>query len=111
MLSLLEIKSKVRRRRKKNIVFFFGFYSIQFGAEFRRCELDRKNPIKFDEFYKLIEELHTLGNIPFHITYLDKDGELLSINNDTIIEHILRVYSGLLRIFVQRKGEGGENEK
>ncbi|CAM4898176.1 unnamed protein product [Rotaria socialis] len=84
MLSLLEVKSK-------------------FGAEFRRFELDRKNPIKFDDFHKLIEDLHGLQNIAFHITYLDKDGELLSINNDTIIEHMLRVYSGLLRIFVQRK--------
>ncbi|UJR09279.1 hypothetical protein I4U23_013524 [Adineta vaga] len=86
MLSLLEVKSK-------------------FGAEFRRFELDRKNPIKFDDFHHLIEELHHLQNISFHITYLDKDGELLSINNDSIIEHILRVTTGLLRIFVQRKGE------
>ncbi|CAF2510681.1 unnamed protein product [Rotaria sp. Silwood2] len=86
MLSLLEVKSK-------------------FGAEFRRFELDRKNPIKFDDFHKLIEDLHGLQHIPFHITYLDKDGELLSINNDTIIEHILRVNTGLLRIFIQRKGE------
>lgn len=61
--------------------------------------------MKFEEFYRLIEELHGLQPIPFHITYLDKDGELLSINNDTIIEHILRVYTGLLRIFVQRKGK------
>lgn len=61
--------------------------------------------MKFDEFYKLIEDLHGLQCIPFHITYLDKDGELLSINNDTIIEHILRVTTGLLRIFVQRKGK------
>ena len=68
-------------------------------------ELDRKNPIKFDEFCKLIEDLHGLQNISFHITYLDKDGELLSINNDTIIEHILRVNTGLLRVFVQRKGK------
>jgi hypothetical protein len=60
--------------------------------------------MKFEDFYKLIEELHTLQNIPFHLTYLDKDGELLSINNDTILEHILRVYSGLLKLFVQRKG-------
>ncbi|CAF0944367.1 unnamed protein product [Rotaria sp. Silwood1] len=66
MLSLLEVKSK-------------------FGAEFRRFELDRKNPIKFDDFHKLIEDLHNLQHIPFHITYLDKDG--------------------LLRIFIQRKGE------
>lgn len=86
MFSLLEVKSK-------------------FGAEFRRFELDRNHPMKFDEFYKLIEDLHGLQCIPFHITYLDKDGELLSINNDTIIEHILRVTTGLLRIFVQRKGE------
>lgn len=86
MLSLLEIKSK-------------------FGAEFRRFELDRKNPIRFDDFHQLIEQLHDLRSIPFHITYLDKDGELLSINNDTIIEHILRVNTGLLRVFVQRKGE------
>lgn len=78
--------------------------AFQFGAEFRRFELDRKNPIKYDDFHRLIEELHHLQNIPFHITYLDKDGELLSINNDSIIEHILRVSTGLLRIFVQRKG-------
>ncbi len=84
---------------------FYILLSFQFGAEFRRFELDRKNPIKFDDFHKLIEELHALQSIPFHITYLDKDGELLSINNDTIIEHILRVNTGLLRIFVQRKGK------
>lgn len=64
--------------------------------------------MKFEDFAQLIEELHALKNIPFHITYLDKDGELLSINNDTILEHILRVYSGLLRIFVQRKGQSFE---
>ena len=75
------------------------------GAEFRRFELDRKIPIKFDDFYKLVEDLHGLQAIAFHVTYLDRDGELLSINNDTILEHILRVYSGLLRIFVQRKGK------
>ncbi|CAF1689688.1 unnamed protein product, partial [Adineta ricciae] len=67
--------------------------------------LDRKNPIKFDDFQHLIEELHHLQSISFHITYLDKDGELLSINNYSIIEHILRVTTGLLRIFIQRKGE------
>jgi hypothetical protein len=61
--------------------------------------------MKFDDFHKFIEQLHNLRDISFHITYLDKDGELLSINNDTIIEHILRVFTGLLRIFVQRKGK------
>jgi len=86
MLSLLEVKSK-------------------FGAEFRRFELDRKIPLKYEDFYQLIEQLHGLRNISFLITYLDKDGELLSITNDTIIEHILRVTTSFLRIFIQRKGE------
>ena len=36
---------------------------------------------------------------------MDKDGELLSITNDSIIEHILRVTTGLLRLFIQRKGK------
>ncbi|CAF0971572.1 unnamed protein product [Didymodactylos carnosus] len=66
----------------------------KFGAEFRRFELDRAKNIRYDEFYKFLEELHFLQNIPFNITYLDKDGELLSINNDSIIEHILRVTPG-----------------
>lgn len=61
--------------------------------------------MKFDDFHQVIEQLHGLQAIPFHITYLDKDGELLSINNDSIIEHILRVNTGLLRVFVQRKGQ------
>ena len=55
--------------------------------------------------------MHGLQNISFHITYLDKDGELLSINNDTIIEHILRVNTGLLRIFIQRKGKVKQQKK
>ena len=59
--------------------------------------------IKFNEFCQLIEQIHCLSTFPLQINYLDKDGELLSINNDTIIEHILRVHTGLLRILIQRK--------
>ncbi|CAF1097057.1 unnamed protein product, partial [Didymodactylos carnosus] len=76
-----------------------------FGAEFRRFELDRTKSMKYEEFYKFLEDLHFLQDISFNITYLDKDGELLSINNDSIIDYILRVTPGLLRIFIQRKGE------
>lgn len=60
--------------------------------------------MKYEDFYQFIEQLHGLRNISFLITYLDKDGELLSITNDTIIEHILRVTTSFLRIFIQRKG-------
>jgi partitioning defective protein 6 len=44
--------------------------------------MDKSKPRKFDELYLQVEKLHRLKSDPFVITYSDKDGDLLPINND-----------------------------
>ena len=85
-------------------ISFFNF-SFQFDAEFRRFSLgkDVQNP-KFDDFYKMLENMHRLANIPFLICYTDPNGDLLPINNDDNYKVALCSAKPMLRLLVQRKG-------
>ncbi|XP_063439868.1 partitioning defective 6 homolog beta-like [Mytilus trossulus] len=84
--SLLEVKSKL-------------------DAEFRRFSVDKSKQRKFEDLYTKVEKLHRLKNDPFVITYSDKDGDLLPINNDDNYNLALQTAKHLLRIMVQRKEE------
>lgn len=54
----------------------------EFGVEFRRYSLDNCVVKNFDCFYKRIEHIHQLWNIPFVIFYKDSENEELPINNN-----------------------------
>ena len=79
---------------------------FQFDAEFRRFSLakDVQNP-KFDDFYKMLENMHRLANIPFLICYTDPNGDLLPINNDDNYRVALCTAKPMLRLLVQKKGK------
>lgn len=77
----------------------------KYDAEFRRFGMNRQGLSKFEEFYQLVESLHGLNGIQFHISYTDRDGDLLPINNDNNLARVLNVTTGVLRLVVQRKGE------
>lgn len=81
----------------------------QFDAEFRRFALNRSEVSKFDDFYKLLEKFHRLCNVPFHVFYTDPThGDLLPINNDDNYAKAVSSARPLLRLVLQRKGEGWE---
>ncbi len=83
----------------------FSFPCFQFDAEFRRFALSRDGETrKFDDFYKLLEKIHVLMNIPFIICYTDPNGDLLPINNDDNYLKALTTARPMLRLMIQRKG-------
>lgn len=84
--SVLEVKSK-------------------YGAEFRRFSLDRAKPGRFEQFHKLILQLHHLVHTPVLIAYADIQGEFLPINNDDNFSRAVSTAQTLLRVFVQRPEE------
>jgi partitioning defective protein 6 len=82
------------------------FFSFQFDAEFRRFSLDFTGSKKtFEEFYSLLEDVHSLRNIPFIVCYTDPEGDLLPINNDDNYLKALSTAKPLLRILIQRRGQ------
>jgi hypothetical protein len=84
----------------------------KYDAEFRRFGLQRQTrPFKFEDFYTKLEKLHGLNGIQFNICYTDKDGDLLPINNDNNLARVLNVTVGILRLFIQRKGECYNNQQ
>ncbi|KXJ17872.1 partitioning defective 6 homolog beta [Exaiptasia diaphana] len=90
-LSTIEVKSK-------------------FDAEFRRFASERNQFQTYEEFYKYVEKIHKLEDIPFTTWYTDIHGDLLPINNDDNLLVAITTAKPLLRLFVQRKGEGyGQN--
>ncbi|CAG0913856.1 unnamed protein product [Notodromas monacha] len=87
---LLEVKSKL-------------------DAEFRRFSVDREGVPKFEDFRKVVETLHSLGDLPFTLSYSDpKDGDLLPINNDDNYARAIQNAKPILRLIVQRKGDSLE---
>lgn len=80
--------------------------SWQFGAEFRRFSLDRSKPGRFDEFYGLLQHVHRIPNVELLVGYADIHGDLLPINNDDNYHKAITTATPLLRLFLQRKGEG-----
>lgn len=82
------------------------YVSCQFGAEFRRFSLDRSKPGRFDEFYGLLQHVHRIPNVELLVGYADIHGDLLPINNDDNYHKAITTATPLLRLFLQRKGEG-----
>lgn len=78
--------------------------TLQFEAEFRRFSLLKSARLTFDEFYRMIERLHNLEKVAFLVTYTDKEGDLLPINNDDNFMKALETARPLLRLCIQRKG-------
>jgi len=77
---------------------------MQFDAEFRRFSVSRQKTLRFDDFYHLVEDLHTLQSVPFIITYTDPEGDLLPINNDENFAVALSSAQPVLRLHIQQKG-------
>ena len=77
----------------------------QFDAEFRRFAVDKGESSRFEEFYTLVEHIHSLRSIPFLVCYTDPEGDLLPINNDDNYCKALTTAKPALRILVQRKGK------
>ncbi|KAI5727189.1 hypothetical protein M8J76_015827 [Diaphorina citri] len=77
-----------------------------FDAEFRRFSVPKPDISTYNEFKILVEKLHHLDEIPFHLTYIATDGDLLPINNDSNLGKAL--LNSFLRVIVQRKGESLE---
>ena len=44
-------------------------------AEFRRFSVSRQTTLRFDDFYRLVEEVHCLQSVPFITTYTDPEPE------------------------------------
>ena len=81
----------------------------KFDAEFRRFSLDKSRYQTFDSFKKHLKDLHNLGQLNFVIRYSDpSDNELLPITNDDNYLAALKNARPLLRLIIQREGEGGE---
>ncbi len=90
-----------------------GFVEVKskFDAEFRRFSLDRSKHQTFDDFYNLLEELHLLhdSKVPFRISYIDSDNDLLPINNTDNYLRAIQNAKPLLRLVIQRQGEYEES--
>lgn len=77
----------------------------KYGAEFRRFSVNRIKPGKFEEFFKLILNLHNIASIEVMIGYADVHGDLLPINNDDNFCKAVSTAHPLLRIFIQKQEE------
>jgi len=81
----------------------------KFDAEFRRFSLDKSRCQTFEGFKRLLKDLHHLGQLQFVIKYSDpRDHELLPITNDDNYMAALKNAKPLLRLIIQREGEGYE---
>lgn len=82
-------------------VFLFLF---QFEAEFRRFMIKRNEMTMYQDFRMFVNTIHKLNEIQFLISYVDKDGDILPINNDDNYARALSVAEPLLRLILRRKG-------
>lgn len=61
--------------------------------------------MRFDDFERLVADLHKLRDSPFLITYTESSsGDLLPINNDENLAKALVSARPMLRLSVYRKG-------
>jgi len=82
----------------------------KFDAEFRRFSLDKSKYQSFEGFKRLLRDLHHLGQNQFLIKYSDpRDNDLLPITNDDNYMAALRNAKPLLRLVIQREGEGNDD--
>jgi len=79
----------------------------KFDAEFRRFSLDKSKYQTFDSFKTLLSDLHQLSLVPFVVKWSDpNDNDLLPITNDDNYLAALKNAKPLLRLVIQREGEG-----
>ncbi|XP_078543991.1 partitioning defective 6 homolog gamma [Lissotriton helveticus] len=77
----------------------------KFGAEFRRFPLNRYQPGRYEDFYKLILHVHQIANTEVMLGYADVHGDLLPINNDDNFVKAVTSAIPLLRVFIQKQAE------
>lgn len=100
----VEHKSVIKILFSKSLHYFHIHFSLQYGAEFRRFSLDRREPGRYKDFHRLIGRLHHLWQMDVLIGYADVQGELLPINNDDNFCKAVTSTQSLLRIFIQLQG-------
>jgi len=83
----------------------------KFDAEFRRFRLEKPRYQTFDLFKQLLCDLHHLKTIPFVVKYADEDNDLLPITNDDNYMAALKKAKPLLRLVIQREGEGYDESR
>ena len=83
----------------------------KFDAEFRRFRLEKQRYQTFDTFKLLLCDLHHLKTVPFVVKYADEDNDLLPITNDDNYMAALRKAKPLLRLVIQREGEGYDDTR
>ncbi|XP_001601910.1 partitioning defective protein 6 [Nasonia vitripennis] len=83
----------------------------KFDADIIRFSISRNESTSYDGFRKLLAERHDIGpELKFDIWYTDPtDGDLLPINNDNNLARALVAAKPLLRILIQRQGDGVED--
>eukprot|EP00112_Aurelia_sp_Birch-Aquarium-sp1_P018606 Seg446.1 transcript_id=Seg446.1/GoldUCD/mRNA.D3Y31 product="Partitioning defective 6 gamma" protein_id=Seg446.1/GoldUCD/D3Y31 len=87
-LSVIEVKSK-------------------FENEFRRFAVKRGAITSYQELFQFIQNVHRLYEIPFSIWYKEPlHGDVLPINNNENCLHALNSAQPMLRLFLQRGGDG-----
>lgn len=77
----------------------------KFEAEFRRFGVSRRKLPQYDDFHKLIGQVHRLDGIEYTIWYADNEGDLLPISNNDNFAKALTTATPILRVHVQRKGQ------
>lgn len=78
----------------------------KFDAEFRRFRLEKPRYQTYETFKQLLEDLHHLKTVSFVVKYADEDNDLLPITNDDNYMAALKKAKPLLRLVIQREGEG-----
>ncbi|CAD6241682.1 GSCOCG00009338001-RA-CDS [Cotesia congregata] len=99
-------KSKLHHHVDSNIVAV----KSKFDSDIIRFSINKKNPIGYDEFRKLLAEKHELNkddkDKSFNIRYTDPtDNDLLPINNDNNLARALLAAKSLLKILITRNGD------
>ncbi|XP_076646667.1 partitioning defective protein 6 [Halictus rubicundus] len=100
-------KSKLQHQVDSSIVAV----KSKFDADFIRFSINRNESIGYEDFRKLLAGKHDIGpDLSFLMWYTDPtDGDLLPINNDNNLARAILAAKPLLRIFIQRKGDGLED--
>lgn len=78
----------------------------KFDSEFRRWSLNRSKTTSFQEFQRLIGQLHNLTINEFSISYVDPlDNYLLPINNDVNFGRAITKSKSILNLTIHRKDD------
>ncbi|KAF7699114.1 partitioning defective 6 homolog alpha [Silurus meridionalis] len=75
----------------------------KFEAEYRRFALQRNGTVSFQEFYRLLQNVHHIPGVDVLLGYADVHGDLLPINNDDNFHKALSSANPLLRIIIQKR--------